>query len=244
MCYHLFTRAKHAELDEYQQPEMLRVPLQQLCLQVKILNLAPVGSVKHFLDKVRHRTMSSRAHPFTLPPPSLQAIDPPSSEALANAMSVLTRIGALALLPAGSGADGVATSELETLTPLGRHLAFLPMDPQLGKALLCACLFQCLDPILTITAALRYLSVWRLWAWLSPHIALASFRNPFVMPINKQQEVDACRRRLACHSQSDHYALLRAIRGYQHAKRKGHREANRYCWDNYLSESVCGAALC
>ena len=157
MCYHLFTRAKHAELDEYQQPEMLRVPLQQLCLQVKILNLAPVGSVKHFLDKVRHRTMSSRAHPFTLPPPSLQAIDPPSSEALANAMSVLTRIGALALLPAGSGADGVATSELETLTPLGRHLAFLPMDPQLGKALLCACLFQCLDPILTITAALRYL---------------------------------------------------------------------------------------
>lgn len=67
---------------------------------------------------------------------------------------------------------------------------------------------------------------------------LRSFRNPFVMPIGKQREVDAKRRQLSCHSQSDHYALLRAVTGYMELRRRDRRQANRYCWDNFLSESV------
>lgn len=54
VCYHLFTRAKMATLPEYQEPEILRVPLQQLCLQIKVLGLANTGSVRDFLGKVRH----------------------------------------------------------------------------------------------------------------------------------------------------------------------------------------------
>jgi len=38
--------------DSKQEPEMLRVPLQQLCLQVKVLNLASEGSIADFLEKV------------------------------------------------------------------------------------------------------------------------------------------------------------------------------------------------
>lgn len=40
------------------------------------------------------------------------------------------------------------------LTPLGYHLAHLPMDARVGKLLLIAAILQCLDPILTIAAAL------------------------------------------------------------------------------------------
>lgn len=40
------------------------------------------------------------------------------------------------------------------LTPLGYHLAHLPMDACVGKLLLVAAILQCLDPILTIAAAL------------------------------------------------------------------------------------------
>lgn len=97
----------------------------------------------------------------------LQAVNAPSSAAVDNAIMVLKKIGALT--PAsgaapgrsgagGAGAGGSSTEakEVETLTALGRHLAFLPMDPQLGKALIVACLMKCLDPVLVIIAALRY----------------------------------------------------------------------------------------
>jgi len=63
-----------------------------------------------------------------------------------------------------------------------------------------------------------------------------SFRNPYVMPMNKQREVDECRRALSCHSQSDHYALLRAITQYKAARRRG--QGRQYCWKHFLSESV------
>ena len=95
-----------------------------------------------------------------------QAVDPPSTDALRNAVEVLERISALApndttLRPgarihaSSERRSAASSSETEVLTPLGRHLAFLPMDPQLGKALICGCLFRCLDPVLIIVASLR-----------------------------------------------------------------------------------------
>jgi HrpA-like RNA helicase len=38
----------------------------------------------------------------------------------------------------------------ETLTPLGYHLSSLPVDARIGKMMIYACIFKCLDPILTI----------------------------------------------------------------------------------------------
>ncbi|KAH9518412.1 3'-5' RNA helicase ythdc2 [Bulinus truncatus] len=49
-CYHLFSRARYLHLQDYQTPEILRLPLQELCLQCKLL--APVNeSVIDFLSK-------------------------------------------------------------------------------------------------------------------------------------------------------------------------------------------------
>ena len=44
----------------------------------------------------------------------------------------------------------------EQLTPLGFHLAHLPMDPQTGKMILFGAIFACLDPILSIAASLAF----------------------------------------------------------------------------------------
>jgi len=52
------------------------------------------------------------------------------------------------------------------------------LDPNLGKMLLMGSVFQCLDPVLTIAAALAY-------------------RSPFVLPIDRKEEADAVKRSFA-----------------------------------------------
>ena len=52
----------------------------------------------------------------------------------------------------------------EELTPLGHHLATLPVDPRVGKMLLFGAIFSCLDPVLTVASVL-------------------GFKDPFVFPL-------------------------------------------------------------
>jgi HrpA-like RNA helicase len=56
------------------------------------------------------------------------------------------------------------------LTPLGQHLAELPVDARLGKMILYGAIFGCADPVLTIAAAM-------------------SHRSPFAAPIDKRDQV-------------------------------------------------------
>lgn len=44
----------------------------------------------------------------------------------------------------------------EELTPLGYHLARMPVDPHVGKVLLFGAIFSCIDPIATIAASLGF----------------------------------------------------------------------------------------
>lgn len=39
---------------------------------------------------------------------------------------------------------------------MGQHLTAMPCDPALGKMLIYGCLLRCLDPILTIAAAMAH----------------------------------------------------------------------------------------
>lgn len=52
----------------------------------------------------------------------------------------------------------------EELTPLGYHLAKLPVDPRVGKMILFGAIFSCLDPVLTVASVL-------------------GFKDPFVFPL-------------------------------------------------------------
>lgn len=87
-----------------------------------------------------------------------------------------------------------AMEQNEDLTDLGFHLADLPVEPHLGKMVLCAVVLKCLDPILTIACMLAY-------------------RDPFVLPAEgaKKKAALHCRKHFASSSFSDHMALLRAF---------------------------------
>ncbi|WFD19312.1 RNA helicase [Malassezia caprae] len=71
-----------------------------------------------------------------------EAIDPPSLEALDAAHTRLVVAGAL-------HTDG---GHAARLTPLGRHVAMLPLDVRQAKLLVYACLFGCVEPLLHLAA--------------------------------------------------------------------------------------------
>ncbi|PQM36435.1 hypothetical protein Pyn_25344 [Prunus yedoensis var. nudiflora] len=176
VCYRLYPKMIHDAMLQYQLPEILRTPLQELCLHIKSLQLGAVGS---FLAK---------------------ALQPPDPLAVQNAIELLKTIGAL--------------DDIEGLTPLGHHLCTLPLDPNIGKMLLMGSIFQCLNPALTIAAALAH-------------------RDPFVLPINRKEDADAAKRSFAGDSFSDHIALVKAFEGWKEAKHNG--SGKTFCWDNFLS---------
>ena len=127
-CYRLYSTSRYNSFAEYQLPEMQRSPLEELCLQVRVLaesgagvvDVGP-GSTAGFLSR---------------------AVEPPVAQATDNAVQLLKDIGAL-------------TPE-EGLTRLGRHLGELPLHPRVGKMILYAALFGVLDPILTVACAAAY----------------------------------------------------------------------------------------
>jgi ATP-dependent RNA helicase DHX29 len=57
---------------------------------------------------------------------------------------------------------------------MGRLLSKLPTDVHLGKFLLIAAVFRCLDPALTVAAAL-------------------TSKSPFVTPFGKEEQADAAK---------------------------------------------------
>lgn len=71
-------------------------------------------------------------------------IEPPEKGSLDAAKQRLCALGAL--------------TEAEALTPLGWHLACLPVDVRIGKLILLGAIFRCLDPALTIAASLAFKS--------------------------------------------------------------------------------------
>ncbi|XP_078480061.1 ATP-dependent DNA/RNA helicase DHX36 [Lampetra planeri] len=70
-CYHLYNGLRASLLDAYQLPEIMRTPLEELCLQIKILKLGPIAQ---FLEK---------------------ALDPPTEKAVSLAIKNLTYLNAL-----------------------------------------------------------------------------------------------------------------------------------------------------
>ncbi|CAM0882887.1 unnamed protein product [Alopecurus aequalis] len=71
-CYHLYSKLRAASLSEFQTPEIKRMPIEELCLQVKLLD--PDCKIADFLKKT---------------------LDPPIPETVKNAITVLQDLGAL-----------------------------------------------------------------------------------------------------------------------------------------------------
>uniref|UniRef100_A0A1J3CC48 RNA helicase n=1 Tax=Noccaea caerulescens TaxID=107243 RepID=A0A1J3CC48_NOCCA len=195
ICFSLYTRHRFEKLMRpYQVPEMLRMPLVELCLQIKLLGL---GHIKPFLSK---------------------ALEPPSEGAITSAISLLHEVGAV---------EGD-----EELTPLGHHLAKLPVDVLIGKMLLYGGIFGCLSPILSIAAFLSY-------------------KSPFVYPKDEKQNADRAKLALLSDNrdksidlnnsdkQSDHLLMMVAYdKWVRILNERGMSAAQRFCESKFLSSSV------
>eukprot|EP01027_Heterolobosea_sp_BB2_P016280 GEZU01023180.1.p1 GENE.GEZU01023180.1~~GEZU01023180.1.p1 ORF type:complete len:1034 (-),score=423.68 GEZU01023180.1:40-3090(-) len=108
-----------------------------------------------------------------------KAIEPPKRKSVQNSVETLQEIGA------------IRKNAENDLTPLGYHLAALPVDVRLGKMMLYGVLFQCLDPILTICSSL-------------------SVRSPFTASIEDREQLDAVRKRFSQDTFSDHMVFVYA----------------------------------
>eukprot|EP00127_Corallochytrium_limacisporum_P003212 Clim_evm61s147 gene=Clim_evmTU61s147 len=107
-----------------------------------------------------------------------EAIDPPKEAQIKYAISFLQQIHGM-----NSG---------EQLTSLGRHLAHLPVNPQIGRLLIFGAIFGCLTPTLIIASALGH-------------------KDPFVVPMGKEVLADQARAKFAGDGYSDHIALVKAF---------------------------------
>ncbi|KAF5288763.1 hypothetical protein FQA39_LY15254 [Lamprigera yunnana] len=129
-------------------------------------------------------------------------MDPPSKEAISVSLELLKRLNAL---------DGD-----ESLTPLGYHLAKLPIAPQMGKMVLFGALFSCLDPVLSVAASL-------------------DFKDAFIIPLGKEPLVDERRRALSSGWLSDHLVLFNALYEFEHTNIYS---ARKFCTQNFLSINI------
>ncbi len=116
-CWHLYSTHTHDnELVDYQLPEMLRVGLEDLVLQILVLDL---GEPAVFLTK---------------------AVNPPTDLAIKNALQLLESLGAAECDWEGNDEMNTESSDLTvstSLTALGYHLATLPVHPRVGKMMVC-----------------------------------------------------------------------------------------------------------
>ncbi|KAJ6621236.1 P-loop containing nucleoside triphosphate hydrolase protein [Mycena sp. CBHHK59/15] len=130
-----------------------------------------------------------------------RALDPPVSINVQRAVSMLVEVGAL--------------TSSEEITPMGRLLSKLPTDVHLGKFLLIATLFRCLDPALTIAAALNS-------------------KSPFVSPFGLEQEADRAKISFRTEN-SDFLTIHNAFASWRRASANP-TFVRKFCRVNYLSQ--------
>jgi ATP-dependent helicase HrpA len=138
-------------------------------------------------------------------------VDPPDARAVRSGVLLLEELGALS-----SGSGGARGRSPQRLTGLGRKLARLPIDPQLGRMLLEADRLGCLRDVLVITAAL-------------------SIQDPRERPAEQRARADQLHARFADKG-SDFMAWLNL---WHHLKEqqqdKGSSAFRRMCRDEHLN---------
>ncbi|XP_033752111.1 ATP-dependent RNA helicase DHX29-like isoform X2 [Pecten maximus] len=133
-----------------------------------------------------------------------EALDPPRPNVIARAMGMLHEVG--------------ACREGSKLTPLGHHLAALPVHVRIGKVLLIGAIFGYLEPVAVIAAAM-------------------TTKSPFVAPIQKLDLAQAAKVSLAT-AASDHLTVYKAYLGWQQAKREGGHVEQQYCQKYFLRRNT------
>lgn len=131
-------------------------------------------------------------------------LEPPDMKNVEGALTRLRDVGAL--------------DEAFNLTPLGNHLAALPVDARIGKLILLGAMFCALDSTLTMAAFL-------------------SHKSPFVVPLSRRDEANTRKKEFNT-ANSDQLTTLKAYKGWMRACEKGRNAGFNYANENCLSVKV------
>ncbi|ABE31441.1 ATP-dependent helicase HrpA [Paraburkholderia xenovorans LB400] len=131
-------------------------------------------------------------------------IEPPPGRAIADGYQLLNELGAV--------------DDDNQLTPLGRELARLPLDPRVGRMILAARDQQALKEVLIIASAL-------------------SVQDPRDRPIEAQEQADQAHRRFA-DERSEFLQWLKIWNWFEEAitHKKSNRQLHEECRKNFLSQ--------
>ncbi len=129
-------------------------------------------------------------------------LDPPRLDAIRDGYKTLFEVGAI--------------DRHRQLTPIGRELSRLPVDPRIGRMILAADENQCLEEMLIVAAGLEV-------------------QDPRERPAEKAQLADQCHAQLADES-SDFLSLLKLWDFYHHLKETlSKNQLRKACRKNFLS---------
>ncbi len=135
-------------------------------------------------------------------------INMPAAKSIRAGYALLDELGALEEAQPGA--------ESRQLTPLGRELARLPVDPTVGRMILQARSEKAVREVLVIAAGL-------------------SIQDPRERPMDKQQQADAAHRRFA-HPDSDFLTLLNVWDAWHDQfENLSQAKLRRFCRDHFLS---------
>ncbi|MFE6925712.1 ATP-dependent RNA helicase HrpA [Nocardia sp. NPDC057663] len=189
ICIRLYSEDDFESRPAFTEPEILRTNLAAVILQMTALGL---GDIESF--------------PF---------VEAPDRRAIRDGIALLEELGALAHGSA-KAVDGEAHSGGHlTLTPTGREMAQLPVDPRMARMLVEAHRNGCLDEVLVIVAAL-------------------SIQDVRERPVDHQQAADTQHARFTVDG-SDFLAYLR-LWDYLTEQRKSlsSNQFRRMCRDEFL----------
>ncbi|XP_061555189.1 ATP-dependent RNA helicase DHX29 [Phycodurus eques] len=180
-CFRLYPKYRFDAFMDYSIPEILRVPLEELCLHIM---KCEYGSPEEFLSG---------------------ALDPPQPQSVMNAVNLLRKIGA-------------CQPGHHLLTPLGQHLANLPVNVKIGKMLIYGAILGCLEPIATIAAAITE-------------------KSPFSTPMNRKEEANLAKAALAL-ANSDHMTIYNAYLGWKNSQKEGQKAEMSFCRKHFLNRAA------
>jgi HrpA-like RNA helicase len=170
------------------EPELRRVPLEEVCLSILASGFAK--SCMDFLN---------------------QAPQPPLKESVQAAIDVLYDVGAIER----KTENATIAKQSEHLTPLGLHLARLPVDVRLGKMLIFGALFNCIDTVLTIAAGL-------------------SSQSPFSTFVT-DTAVAKAKQKAFSDADSDFLTYCNVWDAYSKAAATSSSSGRKFCQSNYLN---------